>query len=167
MDTKNKGVLPYLEIEIEKISCFKSVYRKPIHAGFYLNFLSNHSYSTRKGIIKTLIGRAKTISSISNALSAEKQKLKTVLRRYGYPEDLIDKTIEECLNTRTRAEEVTHSRTVILPYPKDFSKKKRIGYQYELILNNPILNIFTKIKPKSRVTSKNCTYSVPCDCEDL
>ena len=81
-----------------------SVYRKPTFTGQYLNFNSHHPYTVKKGIVRCLQHRAKTISSDTDTYQEEMISLRHNLHRNNYPERITlaprnqDRRIED--NTR-------------------------------------------------------------------
>lgn len=89
----------------------------------YLNFHKNHSLSTKKGTIITLIYQSKTICSTYEALSSKIQLVKKDLLWNEYPEDLITKTIKKYHIRTTAAEEGTYLTSIVFSYltnsPKD------------------------------------------------
>ena len=81
-----------------------SVYSKPTFTGQYLNFISHHPYTIKKGIVRCLQNRAKTISSNTDTYQEEMISLRHNLHRNNYPERITsaprnqDRRIED--NTR-------------------------------------------------------------------
>ena len=63
-----------------------SVYHKPTFTGQYLNFNSHHPYTVKKGIVRCLQHRAKTISSDTDAYKEEMISLRHNLHCNNYPE---------------------------------------------------------------------------------
>ncbi|KAK4880785.1 hypothetical protein RN001_008931 [Aquatica leii] len=60
-----------------------TVYRKPTHTGRYLNFESNHSTSTKRGEVKSLIDRAYRLCNSEKGLQEEIKNIRNDLRQNG------------------------------------------------------------------------------------
>ena len=97
-----------------------SVYRKPTFTGQYPNFNFHHPYTVKKGIVRCLQHRAKTISSNTDAYQEEMISLRHNLHRNNYPESItsaprnLDRRVED--NTRKLT-------TVCLPYVKGLTER--------------------------------------------
>ena len=63
-----------------------SVYWKPTFTGQYLNFNSHHPYMVKKGMVRCLQHRRKTISSDTDAYQEEMISLRHNLHRNNYTE---------------------------------------------------------------------------------
>ena len=88
MEKEQDNKLPFLDV---LVTCTEqgfrsSVYRKPTFTGQYFNFNSHHPYTVKKGIIRCLQHRTKTISSDTDAYQEEMISLRHKLHRYNYPE---------------------------------------------------------------------------------
>ena len=133
------------------------------------NFNSHHPYTVKKGIVRCLQYRAKTISSDTDAYQ-EMINLRHNLHRNNYPERIksaprnLDRRIED--NTRKLT-------TVCLPYVRGLAKRtQKICSPYD------IRTIFTSgstlqrylfwVKPPTEFNMiKNCVYSIPCSCDKI
>ena len=67
MEKEQDNKLPFLDV---LVTCTEqgfrsSVYCKPTFTGQYLNFNSHHPYTVKKGIVRCLQHRAKTINSVT------------------------------------------------------------------------------------------------------
>ncbi|GLV37407.1 hypothetical protein CBL_10626 [Carabus blaptoides fortunei] len=73
--------ISFLDILVEKknLNIATSLYRKPTHAGRYLNFESNHAGSTKIGVAKSLLHRTDTHCSTEEARIKEQNSIKTTL----------------------------------------------------------------------------------------
>jgi hypothetical protein len=62
-ETKSDSVIPFLDVLVirRETTLATEVYRKPTHAGRYLNFRSNHPLHMKRGLIQSLHNRASTI----------------------------------------------------------------------------------------------------------
>src|SRR5438270_9480923 len=56
-----EGKITFLDCEIYLDSGMLKtrVYRKPTHSGAYINYMSNHGFSTKAGVIRNLVRRGK------------------------------------------------------------------------------------------------------------
>ena len=121
----------------------------------------------KKGIVRCLQQRAKTISSDTDAYQEEMISLRHNLCRNNYPERItsaprnLDRKLED--NTRKLT-------TVCLPYVKGLAERiQKICSPYD------IRTVFTsvstlrrylfRVKPPTEFNiTKNCVYSIPCSC---
>ena len=83
MGKEQDNKLPFLDVLVTRAEQgFRSfVYRKPTFTGQFLNFNSHHPYTIKKGIVRCLQHRAKTISSDTDAYREEMISL----RHYFHP----------------------------------------------------------------------------------
>ena len=122
MSKKQYNKLPLLDVLVIHTEhvFWSSVYRKPTFTGQYLNFNSHHPYTVKKGIVRCLQHRAKTISSDIDAFQEEMIRLRYNLHRKNYPEGItsaprnLDRRIED--NTRKLT-------TECLPYDKGLAER--------------------------------------------
>ena len=121
MEKKQGHKLPLLDVLItRREQGFRSsVHRKPTFTGQYLNFNSHHPHTTKKGIVRCLEHRAKSISSDIDAYQEEISPRHN-LHRNNYPERItsaprnLDRRIED------NSQKLT---TVYLPYVKENDPK--------------------------------------------
>ena len=157
--------LPFLDVLVTRTEqgFRSSVYLKPTFTGQYLNFNSHHPYTVKKGIVRCLQHRAKTISSDTDAYQ-EMISLRHNLHRNNYPEHItsdprnLERNIEE--NTRKLT-------TVCLPYVKGLAERiLKICSPYDtrtVFTSGSTLRRY--IKPPTEFNMiKNCVYSIPCSC---
>ena len=88
-DSRPDGSMPFLDILItpEKNGSLKTtVYRKPTHTDLYLQWDSNHTITSKYGVVGTLHHRAKVICSSPELLQQEEKHLHQALTRCNYPE---------------------------------------------------------------------------------
>ena len=73
MEKEQGNKLPFLDVLVTRTEqgFRSSVYRKPTFTGQNLNFNSHHPYTVKKGIVRCLQPRAKTISSDTDAYQEE------------------------------------------------------------------------------------------------
>ena len=110
------------------------VFRKATHTDLYLNFNSNHPLERKRGVVRTLTHRARSIISDLGERNDGLDHARTALGYNGYPDWMLAETREEVKEIR-REEELTSGakreerkkRPVINPYIRGFSEElKRI-----------------------------------------
>ena len=124
--------LPFLDLLVTRTEqgFRSSVYRKPTFNGQYLNFNSHHPYTVKKGIVRCLQHRAKTISSDTDAYQEEMIILRHNLHRNNYPESITSapRNLDRRMEGNTRK-----LTTVCLPYVKGLAERiKNICSPYDI-----------------------------------
>ena len=144
-----------------------SVYRKHTFTGQFLNFNSHHPYTVKKGIVRCLQHRAKTICNDTDASQEEMISLRHNLHRNNYPERItsaprnLDRRMED--NTRKLT-------TVCLPYVKGLAERiKKICSSYDtrtvFTCGSTLRRYFFRVNPPTEFNmTKNWVYSIPCSC---
>ena len=92
VEVEKDGRLPFLDILLQRRddgSLDVTVYRKPTHTDRYLDFHSHHPPQVKRGLVKCLFDRARTITTGQNNLRKEEHHLTRVLRQNGYPSTFI------------------------------------------------------------------------------
>ena len=116
---------------------YTRVFRKTTHTDQYLNFNSNHPLEHKRGVVRTLTHRARSIVSDLGERNDELKHVRTALGYNGYPDWILAETREEVKEIR-REEELTSGvkreerkkRPVIIPYIRGFSEElKRIFWR--------------------------------------
>ena len=143
------------------------MYRKPTFSGQCLNINSHHPYTVKKGIVRCLQHRAKTISSDTDTYQEEMISLRHNLHRSNYPERITSAP----RNLNSRIEDNTRKLiTICLPYVRGLAEKiQKICSPYD------IKTVFTSgsrlrryhfwIKPPTAFNmTQNWVYSIPCSC---
>ena len=116
MEKEQDNKLPFLYAQGFR----SSVYRKPTFTTQYLNFNSHHPYTVKKGIVRCLQHRTKTIRSDTDAYQEEMISLRHNLHRNNYPEHI---TLAP-RNLDWRIEDNTQKlTTVCLPYVKGLAER--------------------------------------------
>ncbi|CAF5081010.1 unnamed protein product, partial [Rotaria sp. Silwood1] len=152
-------------------------FRKPAASDRFLNFHSSHHHSIKLNIIKNM-----TEGIINTTRNKEQQEIDlNVLRKMfiksDYPKELIEKTIQKCLQTSINQQnlnELNNNKpkpetkvTLSLPYVKEIEvlkcKLEQIGvklyFSYPLKLKSlTTLNI--KPQSKSIIYQMNCVFSL-------
>ncbi|XP_068735678.1 uncharacterized protein [Montipora capricornis] len=86
------------------------VYRKPTNMGLLLHFQSHTDLRYKKCLIKTMVHRAKELSSTHQAFVDECRHLKSLFNHLGYPSSLVNGIIDKCdyrstLDDKTKPDE--------------------------------------------------------------
>ena len=87
-DPRPDGSMAFLDILItpdQDGSLSTTVYRKPTHTDFYLQWDSHHTVSAKYSVVGTLYHRAETICSSPLLLQQEENHLQKALHRCKYP----------------------------------------------------------------------------------
>lgn len=129
-ETKDK--IPFLDTSVVRRNdrYNTTIYRKKTFTGVYLNWNSLTARRYKIGLIGCLAERIWRIVSDKEERLDEIGKLKTILQRNDYPEEVIDQTINKFIEKKlkddsrqaeqcaiiTRKEEKTHKRFLVLPY---------------------------------------------------
>ena len=169
MEKEQDNKLPFLDVLVTRTEqgFRSSVYRKPTFTGQYLNFNSHHPYTVKKGIVRCLQHRAKTISSDTDAYQEEMISLGHNPHHNNNPERItsaprnLDRRVED--NTRKLT-------TVCLPYVKGLAERiKKICSPYDIrtvfTSGSTLRRYLFRVKPPKEFNmTKNCVYSIPCSC---
>ena len=70
------------------------VYRKPTNTGLLLHYQSHADVRYKESLIKTMLHRAKSLSSTDEYFQQECSKLRSIFTRLGYPLSLINSIIK-------------------------------------------------------------------------
>ena len=114
------------------------VFRKETHTDQYLNFDSNHPLEHKRGVVRTLTHRARSIVSDLGERKKELEHVREALGYNGYPNWLLAETREEIKEKKREEEETTTvttgvKRPVIIPYIRGFSEElKRTFGGYDI-----------------------------------
>ncbi len=154
-----------------------SVYHKPTHTDQYLNFSSHQPLQHKLGVIRTLTHRAETIITEEKDKDEEKVKIKTALKKCGYPDWAF--TVANKKNDKTQMGEKSADRvnkgkvpSVTMPYIQGASDAlRRIltkhGVQVHLKPYNTIQQFLVNPKdPRPKDDMSGAVYYIPCgDCD--
>ena len=158
------------------------VYRKNTHIDQYLNFQSNHHLEHKRGVVKTLAYRAKTVVSEREDRRKELEHLRGALKCNGYPNWILRELKEDNSDEREvkRPEPVTETSDkernkkipVVIPYIKGFSEQiRRVLGKYGIPTYFKPTNTLRQllVKPKDPVDKENVVgpvYKIKCEeCE--
>ena len=122
VEKEQDGTLPFMSRLVDG-SMMTSVYRKPTHTDRYLSYNSNHPPHVKRGVIKSLLNRARDISAQST-LGSEIEHVRIALEANGYPRSLINKE-ETILKQRLDGEEEKPPATAVIPYVSVLSERVR------------------------------------------
>ena len=122
LEKEQDNKLPFLDLLVTRTEqgLRSSVCRKHTFTGQYLNFNSHHPYTVKKGIVRCLQHRAKTISIDTDAYQEEIIILRHNLHCNNYPERItlaprnLDRRIEDNTPKFT---------TVCVPYVKGLAER--------------------------------------------
>ena len=169
MQKEQDNKLPFFDVLVTRTEqrFWSSVYRKPTFSGQYLNFNSHRPYTVKKGIVRCLQHRAKTISSDTDAYQKEMICLRHNLHRNNYPERITSAP----RNLDRRIDDNTRKLTpVCLPYVKGLAERiKKICSPYDIrtvfTSGSTLWRYLFRVKPPTEFNmTKNCVYSIPCSC---
>lgn len=130
VEMESEGILPSLNVKLHHEpdgSISTSVYRKATHTDKYLDFSSHHPLPHKRAVISTLLNRAKTYSSWSDARNSEEDHISLALQWNGYPRKLICKHSPSSLTgaSTPTAEPPEWKTTTVLPYVRGVSEPLR------------------------------------------
>ena len=129
-DSRPDGSMPFLDILItprEDDSLKTTVYRKPTHTDLYLQWDSNHTITSKYGVVDTLHHRAKVICSSPELLQQEEKHLHQALTRCNYPEWVLKraklisqtrKSKKQKNSTKDSSSSLTQRPYMVVPYYK-------------------------------------------------
>ena len=92
LELEREGSLPFLDTLLrrrEDGTLDISVYRKPTHTDRYLHFRSHHPTHVRRGLVRCLFNRARSITTSPDSLQKEEGHLASVLKCNGFPSAFI------------------------------------------------------------------------------
>ena len=158
------------------------VYRKETHTDQYLNFQSNHPLEHKRGVVKTLAYRAKTVVSEREDRRKELEHLRGALKCNGYPDWILRELKEDNSEERevkrpepvkeTSDKERNKKIPVVIPYIKGFSEQiRRVLGKYGIPTYFKPTNTLRQllVKPKDPVDKENVVgpvYKIKCEeCE--
>ena len=94
LEKENNNELPFLDVLVKRHNhkFLTTVFRKETFTGSYLNFHSFCSMKRKTNLIRTLCHRAYKICS-KELFNDELNQIKLILNKNGYPQELVNKTI--------------------------------------------------------------------------
>ena len=105
MEIATNDRLPFIGKEIIKIdsSLETCVYRKKTNKGLLLHYQSHVDSRYKRSLLRTMLDRAKRLSSTQDFLSQECKNLKEIFLKLKYPEKLINSAINRLQHHRRKA----------------------------------------------------------------
>ena len=182
-ESEKENCLNFLDITVtRKGSTFEtSVYRKPTFSGLFTNFDSFLPMDYKIGLIRTLLHRGFELCSKMTSFHSEVEFLKTILRKNGYPLQIMDSIVREFLNKKFgngvgKPATVPRKRFIIvLPFMGGVSldvKKNIKALFMRYIPNNdvhvifrPMLRVSMLFMYKDKIPSclrSSCVYKYQC-----
>lgn len=123
IEHESNNRLPFLDtLVVRRANFYKTtIYRKKTFTGVYLNWTSRTARRYKIGLIRCLAERIWRIVSEDEERMAEIEKLKTILTRNEYPAEIIERSIDSFLKSKSKenAREATAAklkRFIKLPY---------------------------------------------------
>ena len=169
MEKEQDNKLPFFDVLVTRIEqgFRSSVYLNPTFTGYYFNFNSHLLYNVKKGIVRCLQHRSKTISSDTNAYQEEIISLRHNLHHNNNPERItpVPRNLEWRIEDKTRK-----LTTVCLPYVKGLGERiQRICSPYDIraifTSGSTLRRYLLRVKPPTEFNMiKNYVYSIPCSC---
>ena len=126
VERESRGQLTFLDVLLtreEDGTISTEVYRKPAHMDQYLTFDSHHLTAHKRAVVRTLMGRAETLSSSGVSRVQEEKRIQDSLWRNGYPTALITKHTLQLQGLRS--EEQAIRVLVTIPYIHGLSQSIR------------------------------------------
>ncbi|XP_030750808.1 uncharacterized protein LOC115878439 [Sitophilus oryzae] len=172
MEVEKATQLALLDVLVNRrqdLSLGHKVYRKNTHTDRYLHNNSNHNPDQKRGVIKTLVDRARRICEPLH-ITEELQYLDRALQANGYREQTIRRAIRPRKPVeRQEGENTPPSGVAFLPYIRGVTD--RIGKLLRKRNIKPILKPTRKIQehlrsakdPRDSLSSAG-VYRIPCFC---
>ena len=144
--------LSFLDVQVKrkKNTFFTSVYRKKTFIGCYLNFQSNCSLKRKINLIRTLCHHAHIICS-PELLSNEMKQIKLLLIKNGYPQELVNKTIQLHLKNLDKIKTIGPEKCIVTLKVPFINKSSEI---LEKKIKHLIRNTYYAANPRIVFTSK-------------
>ena len=169
------GSLPFLE---DDGNLDVTVYRKPTHTDRYLDFRSHHPSHVKRGLVRCLYDRARSITTRQEDLQKEDCHLTKVLRQNGYPSNFIrSSSIPSRRDAETTEEplpeEGRRPPMVMLPYTEGVSEDirrvcRKFGMKVVFRSGLSLRSMLTKVKDTLALEKKSkVVYQVPCSCGEI
>jgi hypothetical protein len=143
------------------------IYRKPTHTDFYLHAKSAHHPAQKKGVLTSLIQRARKFCD-ADSLDEEIEHLKEAFRKNGYNHHAIRQALHKKGKSRPQQEKPTG--VARLPYQGATSPKvSRLLSKYNIqTVHIPAKNIHLLRPVKDKLGLKATgIYCIPCECSKV
>ena len=188
-EVRNDGSVPFLDILVtpkEDGSLSTSVFRKPTHTDFYLQWDNHHTISPKYSVAGTLYHRAKTISSDPQLQKKEEDHLCQALWKCRYPIWAINRARIKSQNTsRSKSrnnnnqtgQKTTNNKNIhmVVPYQQGLSERikntcQKYGVQVHFKGGQTIKDLLMNPKDKNPIINKSgVIYRYKCSedgCEE-
>ena len=164
-----------LNINRKKKKIEFNVHYKETNTNITIKKKSNHTDSTKRGIIKGYSDRARALCD-PEYLEDELNNIKEVFKENGYTEDEIEDAMKERSRTTTTTAETTENKTeqpsrgivVIQNIPNVTPQFNKIAREYGFKVANKsgsrVKDLTTKAKTPLGDKNSNITYNIPCGC---
>jgi hypothetical protein len=104
----------------------------PFLTGRYLHFSSNHPPHMKRGVMHSLINRARTICKEKHEFSKQVMNIRRDLALNGYPRCFIDSFIKKTWVKSRPLTDGTRLGSVVIPYKGISEKFRCIGERYNI-----------------------------------
>ena len=102
MELEENGKLPFLGMNVIRNGCRldTTVYRKPTDTGLLLHYHSHVDARYKRSLLNTMLNRAFKLSSTWKFFHEECERLKEIFSRLRYPDDLVQSTIRQFIESK-------------------------------------------------------------------
>ncbi len=170
--------LPFLENLLQRRddgSLAVTVYRKPTHTDRYLDFQSHHPSHVKRGLVRCLYDRARSITTGQDNLKKEECHLAEVLKQNGYPSAFVHSLFIPSkrnvdITEAPLLEEGRRPTLVMLPYTEGVSEDIRracrkfglkVVFRSGLSLRSMLIRVKDTLVMEKR---SKVVYQIPCSC---
>ncbi|XP_073237961.1 uncharacterized protein [Porites lutea] len=165
MELEENGKLPFLGMNVIRNGCRldTTVYRKPTDTGLLLHYHSHVDARYKRSLLNTMLNRAFKLSSTWKFFHEECERLKEIFSRLRYPDDLVQSTIRQFIESKVSEDshtQVADKREalirIVLPFKDQKSAnvvRKQLAYLSRKI-NADISPVYTSRKIKDEIKVK-------------
>ena len=176
VEVEKDGILPFLDTLLRRKrdgTLDVAVYQKPTRTVRYLHFRSHHPPHVKRGLVRCLFDRARSVTSTQDNLQKEECHLAKVLKQNGYPGAFIRSSRHPPRQEgpqKSPSKEGDRPPLVVLPYTAGVSKNiKRVCRKYgtKVVFRSSLslCSMLTKVKDALPMGKQaNVVYRVPCSC---
>ena len=171
----SRQLQPTIPVEMGCCSLDVTVYRKPTHTDRYLDFQSHHPSHVKRGLLRCLYDRARSITTRQDNLKKEECHLAKVMKQNGYHNAFIrSSSVPSRQNVEvTEApllEEGRRSPLVMLPYTEGVSEDirrvcRKFGLKVIFRSGLSLRCMLTMVKDTLVMEKRSkVVYQIPCSC---
>ena len=172
MEKENDESIAFLDVKVKREELGKystSLYQKPTNTDRLLQFDSHHPVCQKRGVVKSMMHRALSISSKSSERKREMENLRMSLRTNGYPRHFI----RQCAPSKQTRQQSEHQnrKRISLPYVGGISEKigrclRQVNIDIGYKPTRKISNMLPRPKdPVDQLDKCGVVYNIPChDC---